>query len=283
MPAIQVDSTLRMNYEDDYFGPPWRKPEAVVMVHGVAESSLAWQTWVPALSGQFRVLRIDQRGFGRSTIPPKDYPWSINSFAADLAHFLDALELDAVHVVAAKLGGTIALQFAADFPARVRSLSVVSSPVRALKLTSDPKLLEVTGQLARIGVRGWAEGTQRMRLGSLVSGEHISFWNDLMASSDYDVCVNVEEMAGHMDVTPALPRIKAPTLVMTMAGGAMQPPEAVLAWTRLIPDARVVTIAGDGYHPAASRPDECAAHVLAFIQACAAAKHNGPAPTVLGA
>ena len=266
MPKIQVDPTLEMHYADDYFGPPWQKPETVVMVHGVAESSAAWYAWVPVLSPHFRMLRVDQRGFGRSTIPPKSYAWSIPGFAADLAHFLDAMKLDAVHVVSAKLGGTIAMQFAADFPDRVRTLSVVSSPVRGLGHTSDPKLLAVTSQMSSIGVRAWAEGTQRMRLGSAVPEAHIAFWNDLMASSDRDVCVNVEEMCNHMDVTRGLPKIAAPTLVITMAGGAMQTPANVLAWTRKIPQCEVVTIDGDGYHPAAARPDECSPQVLKFMQ-----------------
>ncbi len=266
MPSIRVEPSLELHYEDDYFGPPWRTPETVLMVHGVAESSAAWYAWVPALSPHYRVLRVDQRGFGRSSVPPTDYPWSIPGFAADLAHFLDAMGLDAVHVISAKLGGTIALEFAADFPDRVKTLSVVSSPVRGLGHTSDPKLLAATSQLAKSGVRAWAEATQRMRLGSAAPEAHIAFWNDLMAASDRDVCVNVEEMCNHMDVTAGLPKITAPTLVITMAGGAMQTPANVLEWTRRIPRSEVVTIAGDGYHPAASRPEECAAHVLKFIQ-----------------
>src|SRR5207248_2653363 len=42
MPAVQIDPTLSMYYEDDYFGEAWRQPEAVLLVHGVAESSRAW-------------------------------------------------------------------------------------------------------------------------------------------------------------------------------------------------------------------------------------------------
>ena len=47
MPAGQIDPTLSMYYEDDYFGEAWLEPETVLLVHGVAESSRAWVAWVP--------------------------------------------------------------------------------------------------------------------------------------------------------------------------------------------------------------------------------------------
>ena len=37
-----------MHYEVDDFTDPWRRPETVLMLHGNAESGLAWYAWVPA-------------------------------------------------------------------------------------------------------------------------------------------------------------------------------------------------------------------------------------------
>src|SRR5688572_20686836 len=108
MPFIQVDPTLSTYYEDDDLTDPWRVPKPVLLVHGMAESSRAWYAWVTHLSRWLRVLRPDLRGFGRSTVPDNaaDYPWSTTNFAADLVNFLDALDIDAVHIVGAKLGGS---------------------------------------------------------------------------------------------------------------------------------------------------------------------------------
>ena len=50
MPEARVDENLVSHYEDDYFGEPWRTPETVLMVHGAAESTLAWYGWVPHLA-----------------------------------------------------------------------------------------------------------------------------------------------------------------------------------------------------------------------------------------
>ena len=100
-------------YRDDWFGEPWRKPEAAVLIHGAAESSIVWYAWIPRMAREFRVLRPDLPGFGRSRIPA-GFEWSLPSLATYLAHVLDKAGVDSAHIVGAKAGGTIGMQFAAD-------------------------------------------------------------------------------------------------------------------------------------------------------------------------
>lgn len=269
MPTVQVDATLTMYYEDDYFGEPWRQPEAVLLVHGVAESSQAWYAWVPHLARSFRVLRPDHRGFGRSTVPPPGYGWSPAAFAADLARFLDVLGVAVVHVVGAKLGGTIAMQFAADCPDRLRSLAVVSSPARSRNTGGRANLATFADRVRTAGVRAWAAETQRARLGSEVPEAHIEWWNDFMGRTDAQVCTEVTAMAGDLDISAALPRIQAPTLVVTTQKSALASVEVVREWQEQIPNSELLVMPGDSYHIAAAKPDECARRVLAFINRCA--------------
>src|ERR1700693_3118560 len=111
-------------YRDDWFGEPWRKPETAVLIHGNAESSIVWYAWMPRMAQEFRVLRPDLPGFGQSRIPA-GFEWSLPSLASFVAHVLDKAGADSAHVIGAKAGGAIATQFAADYPARTRTLSVV--------------------------------------------------------------------------------------------------------------------------------------------------------------
>jgi 3-oxoadipate enol-lactonase len=115
-------------YRQDSLGEPWRKPETVLLVHGVGESGIAWFGWVPRIAQEFSLLRPDLPGFGRSAIP-RDFEWSLASLAKTLADFLDSIKVESVHIVGAKLGGSIAMQFAADYPGRTRTLVVASAPV----------------------------------------------------------------------------------------------------------------------------------------------------------
>ena len=64
MPTAKLDETLEMYYEDDDYTDPWRAPETVVLHHGNAKSSRLWYAWVPLLARQYRVVRLDARGFG---------------------------------------------------------------------------------------------------------------------------------------------------------------------------------------------------------------------------
>src|SRR4029079_7362008 len=93
-----------MAYEDHWFGEPWTVPETVVMVHGNSESSRAWTCWVPHLARVYRVFGPDLPGFGQPP-EPADYGWSADELAGDIGRFLDALGIEACHLIRAKYGG----------------------------------------------------------------------------------------------------------------------------------------------------------------------------------
>ena len=99
MPQVQIDETLTLHYELDNFTDPWTTPETILLIHGVADTSKAWFAWIPHLARRYRILRPDLRGFGQSTIPPREYQWSLAGLAKDLNGLLDQLGIAAVHVV----------------------------------------------------------------------------------------------------------------------------------------------------------------------------------------
>src|SRR6266567_2447449 len=128
MPTFRPSPDLDMHYEVDDFTDPWRKPETILMLHGNAESGLAWWAWVPHLARHYRVVRPDMRGFGKSTAMPRDYPWTLDRLVEDFCLLMDHLGIDRFHLVGAKIGGTVARAFAARRPERVRTLTVVGTP-----------------------------------------------------------------------------------------------------------------------------------------------------------
>src|SRR5439155_6147245 len=79
---------------------------------------------MPRMGPEFRVLRPDLPGLGRSRIPA-GFEWTLPSLAGFVARVLDKAGVDSAHIIGAKAGGAIAMQFAADYPARTRKLSVV--------------------------------------------------------------------------------------------------------------------------------------------------------------
>jgi pimeloyl-ACP methyl ester carboxylesterase len=255
MPKLTLNNGLDLFYEDDWLGPPWLKPEAVLLIHGAGESSGAWFGWVPAMAQQFRLLRPDLPGFGRSSVSD-DFEWSVVNLAGTVNEFLEQLGIEAVHIVGAKLGGAIAMQFAAAHPGRTHTLVVCGGPV------SPPKLVEASAGRST----SWWEETQRQRLGSQASKESIEYWNTLMAAADPRARRGVLKAASLLNLVPTLPRITSPTLIITTDRSALQSVESVVDYQRRIPNSRLLVLQSDAYHVAVAKAEECVTNVLAFIK-----------------
>ena len=98
--------------------------EPVLLVHaGVANRSM-WDDQVEALRDRYRVIRHDTRGFGETETEAVSF-----SNRADIGALLDHLDERSAHLVGLSRGGQIALDFALEFPERVRSLTVVAGGV----------------------------------------------------------------------------------------------------------------------------------------------------------
>ncbi len=118
MPTIQTE-TLRTYYELSGEG------ETIVFIHGLGSSSQDWYFQRDFFAEHFQVLTYDVRGHGQSEKPAP--PYSVETFSADLAALLKALEIKKAHFVGLSMGGWIAFQFAVDYPEMVETLTIVNS------------------------------------------------------------------------------------------------------------------------------------------------------------
>lgn len=96
----------------------------VVLLHGGGPGASAWSNFGPNLAvfaQRFRVLAVDQPGFGRSDKP--EIRGQFFTFSADaLAAMLDELGIGRVHLVGNSLGGGTAVRFALRHPDRAGRL-----------------------------------------------------------------------------------------------------------------------------------------------------------------
>ena len=265
MPTIHIDSSLEMFYREDDFTDPWRTPEAVLMLHGNAESGAVWFGWVPHLARQYRVVRPDMRGFGQSTPMPQDYPWTLDRIVDDYVMLLDKLGIPRVHLIGAKLGGTVARRFAARHPELVRSLVLAGTPAPD-RGDMTARIKRWTEEFEQHGVGRWARETMAGRLGSRFPPDGVEWWSSLMGWSSASTQIGFMKVIPGANITTDLPRIACPTLVMTTEGSALGSVEQTRAWQQMIPDSRLLVLPGDSYHVAASDSDRCAEEAFAFIR-----------------
>src|SRR5260370_1159001 len=140
--TVSLASGIQIYYKDERLGAPWLGGEPAVLLHGNLETHEIWYGWVPRMAQQFRLLRPDLPGFGRSTAP-RDFEWSLGNYAKVVANFLDAISVASAHIIGAKTGGAIAMQFAATYPQRTRTLVVASSPFSSGEPGNDNKPQQV--------------------------------------------------------------------------------------------------------------------------------------------
>jgi pimeloyl-ACP methyl ester carboxylesterase len=98
---------------------------ALLLLHGVTNSSQTWERVAPLLSERFTLIAPDLLGHGDSAAPRGDY--SLGAHASGVRDLLTMLGHDHVTVVGHSLGGGIAMQFAYQFPERCARLVLVSS------------------------------------------------------------------------------------------------------------------------------------------------------------
>ena len=136
---------IELAYEE--FGPIDGPP--VLLIMGFSAQLTLWpDEFCEAIADRgYRVIRFDNRDIGLSTKLDgvrargnpwvrmgryalglsSDVPYTLFDMATDTAGLLDHLGIESAHIVGASMGGMIAQIFAAEYPARVRSLGIVFS------------------------------------------------------------------------------------------------------------------------------------------------------------
>jgi 3-oxoadipate enol-lactonase len=98
----------------------------LAILHGIGGSLQEFDTIVPALKKKWRVLRYDQRGFGKSS-KPLDKPYSLEVWADDLHSLQSKLRIRKMVVAGHSMGGRIACRFAAKYPEETIALIAIST------------------------------------------------------------------------------------------------------------------------------------------------------------
>ena len=263
MPKFRVTPDCELHYALDDYTDPWRKAETVLMLHGNSESGVSWFAWVPHLARYYRVVRPDMRGFGQSTPMPREFPWTLDRICDDYISLMDALEARRFHVIAAKIGGTIARYFTARHADRVLTLTVAGTPAPRRGVGPRPEMVK---EFETKGIAHWARRSMAGRLGSSFPEEGTEWWIEHMGRTAVSTQLGFFPRIADVDITDALPKIRCPTLVITTEKSALGTVEDTRTWQRMIPRSELLVLPGDSYHVAASDADRCAEAALEFIR-----------------
>ena len=268
MPMMPLPD-MEMFYQVDDFTDPWTQPEVVLMHHGATRSSRFWYAWVPILARKYRVVRIDARGHGQSTMPPRNFPLSLDVLIEDVKNFLQAIGAPPVHYVGEMTGSLVGLGLAARYPQTVKSLSLCSTPILFRHREQQDYAAGMGDRLAaveKLGVRGWFEATHQNRFDpATINPEMVEWYTDEVAKFPLDAYLELVGSIEKDDVTPELPRVQVPTLILASEMDVPDP-DNPSAPHRRIPDVRLEVVPG-GHRRAlyVTAAEYCARTVLEFL------------------
>lgn len=121
---VSLASGVSMAYLDSDSSATADKP-VLLLLHGITSSK---DIWLEILQNfpSYRVIAVDMPGHGDSR-EPQDFDYAVENLSAQLAAFIQQLELPPVHLVGNSLGGLVAGLYTAEHPGRVQSLVLMNS------------------------------------------------------------------------------------------------------------------------------------------------------------
>ena len=99
--------------------------DPVVLLHGFSDRKEHWRAQVGDLSKYFKVIRLDNRGAGKSERPDGEY--SMEVYASDVAGLMECLEINKAHIIGHSMGGMISQNLAISYPNKVNKLILLNT------------------------------------------------------------------------------------------------------------------------------------------------------------
>jgi 3-oxoadipate enol-lactonase len=272
MPHV-TSGGARIYWEED--GPDGREGlETVLLIMGLGATIEWWHRLRPEIAARYRTILFDNRGVGRSDVPPP--PYSIAQMADDAAAVLEAAGAPSAHVIGMSMGGYIAQELVLRHAARARSL-----------------VLGCTSCGGRDAVPADAEVRKALSARASMSREE-AMW--LMAPYTFDASTPREVIAGEFarrmktDVTNdgffaqlqairewsgALSRlrdVRVPTLVIHGETDRLVPPQNAQILVDAIPNAQLVMLPGASHIFFTDQFERSRDALLSFLNAAGTTK-----------
>jgi pimeloyl-ACP methyl ester carboxylesterase len=262
MKTVQVDD-IQIAYKEFGRGYP------LVLIMGYSGTMDIWDAvMLKDLSRNFRVIIFDNRGMGGSTATDKEF--TIELFAQDTAHFMDALGLKRSHVLGYSMGTGIAQELALQYPEKVNKLILYAADCGGSE--AIPPLPEVMRQLT--DTSGPAEEREERLIKLMLPEKWLKDTPDyrklLPRVKETSSMANIDRQTKAMEdwkgCCSRLPMIVQDTLLIAGTDDVLTPPGNSLMMVQQIPRAWLVQLDGGGHGVMYQRPRQFARILVTFLE-----------------
>jgi esterase len=260
-----------------------RTKHALVMLHGYGETSEVWSECAQDLAREFRVIAIDQRGYGGSD-RASDQDYTRASQVEDLEAIVEALGLRSMTLVGHAMGGANAACYAAEHPEVVSALILIETAPEVLRtgIENLRRVMATADEFASLDQAveefrpyfPYANGDQlerRVRAALKPSGDGGYEWDFDPIFRD-PLARPPEPDPGQRrlsDLWDCVDRIQCPTMIVRGAETEMLTPEAIQRVHRRIPGSRVSLIEDAGHAVPTDQPGSLSLNIREFLQSLA--------------
>jgi 3-oxoadipate enol-lactonase len=244
-----------------------RSGPVAVLVQGLGVDGRGWALQRGAFGRRYRCIAPDNRGTGRSDVPPG--PYDLFQMAEDVIAVMDAEGVDRAHVVGASMGGVIAQIVGVLHPERVESLTLACTACRHHAWRKE-LLAEWGNAVLDRGMPGLTEDAMRWLIGPRLQ-RRFGVWLNVLArvllqTKPEAFVAQVDAiLAMSDDMRDQLPAIDLPTLVITGSQDTLTPFGDAEELAELIEGAKLVSIGGVAHGLMAEAPNAFNDQVLKFL------------------
>src|SRR5207302_1700774 len=184
----------------------------LILIHGLADDTTILDPVIPRLAARFRVIALDQIGFGRSDKPLLNY--RISTFVDFLHGFMSELKIERASLIGNSLGSWVAAAYALAHPERIERLVLSDAAgYAALTKTMDSRALRALRVASRDDIRYL--GPLAFHDKRFYQDVDAAFKERVTAGDSYTVAQVLDSMIrGDDALDNKLQTLKQPTLVL---------------------------------------------------------------------
>ena len=260
-----------------------RTRHAVVMLHGYAETSEAWNETAQDLAREFRVIAIDQRGHGQSD-RATDRDYTRASQMEDLEVIIESLGLRSVMLIGHSMGGANAICYAAEHPEMVTALVVIETAPEVLRsgIETIRRLLATGASFSSLedAIESFREFfpyatteqiERRVRASLTVNDDGMYVWDfDPIFRDPTNRPPDPDPGQRRLsDLWDCADRVQCATMIVRGAETDMLTPEAIQRLHRRVSGSRVSLIEDAGHSVPTDQPAALSLNIREFLQSIA--------------
>jgi pimeloyl-ACP methyl ester carboxylesterase len=241
------------------------KGPLVVMIHGFPDFWYSWRHQMEALSKNFQVVAIDQRGYNQSDKPKGVESYDMRLLVGDVAAVIKHLGAGRATIVGHDWGGAVAWQFAMNLPQMTENLVILNLPhpqglSRELRVNAE----QIKNSAYARNFQEKPPSDPTVFFGKAMTAETLAGWVrdpaarkryvEAFQQSDFEAMLNYykrnypRQSGAEAAQPPEGPKVQAPVLMFHGLGDqALHSDGLSGTWNWVAKDLTLVTVPGAGH------------------------------------